>query len=188
MSRWLSCAVLLTVVALAVCGCGGSVEEGESTGETPPAADVPTVVARYPLDDASDVIDAGAVEFDAGVTSDGRGSVKVTADGPVTVRLFEMGDIDVEFANLSYRAMVRSEGLEGAAYIEMWCSFGELGEYFSRAVQTPAVGDSDWAAQETAFILQAGQNPDNVKLNLVVDGAGSVWIDDITVLVLDFAQ
>ena len=26
---------------------------------------------------------------------------------------------------------------------------------------------------------EASQNPDNVKLNLVVEGSGTVWIDDI---------
>lgn len=29
------------------------------------------------------------------------------------------------------------------------------------------------------FFLQKGENPDNVKLNLVIEGKGTVWIDDI---------
>jgi hypothetical protein len=33
--------------------------------------------------------------------------------------------------------------------------------------------------QETPFFLKKGENPDNVKINLVVNGKGSVWIDDI---------
>jgi hypothetical protein len=33
--------------------------------------------------------------------------------------------------------------------------------------------------QETPFFLKKGENPNNVKLNLVIDGKGMVWIDDI---------
>ena len=35
---------------------------------------------------------------------------------------------------------------------------------------------------EIMFILEKGQNPDNVKLNLVIEGKGTVWIDDILIL------
>jgi hypothetical protein len=33
--------------------------------------------------------------------------------------------------------------------------------------------------QETPFILQPGQNPDLIRLNLVIDGTGVVWIDSL---------
>jgi hypothetical protein len=36
------------------------------------------------------------VEIDKGVSSDGNGSLRITATGPTVVRLFETGDIDVE--------------------------------------------------------------------------------------------
>ena len=29
------------------------------------------------------------------------------------------------------------------------------------------------------FFLKEGENPDNIKLNLVINGKGTVWIDDI---------
>ena len=40
-------------------------------------------------------------------------------------------------------------------------------------------GTVEWATQETPFFLQRGQNPDNVKLNLVIEGTGTAWIDDV---------
>lgn len=39
-----------------------------------------------------------------------------------------------------------------------------------------------WTTVETPFFLQKGQNPDNIKLNLVVNGKGTVWIDDIKLI------
>src|SRR5262249_55977340 len=100
-------------------------------------------------------------------------------DGPMTVHLYETGDLDVEDARVIYQAKLRSEGLEGKAYLEMWCSFAGKGEFFSRALQAPIGGTTGGASQGTPFFLQKGQNPDNVKLNLVIDGRGTVWIDDL---------
>jgi hypothetical protein len=40
-------------------------------------------------------------------------------------------------------------------------------------------GTVDWTTQEIPFFLQQGQNPDTVKLNVVVEGEGTVWIDDV---------
>jgi hypothetical protein len=34
----------------------------------------------------------------------------------------------------------------------------------------------------TPFFLEAGQKPDLIRLNLVVNGTGTVWIDDIRLL------
>ncbi|MGZ3536392.1 MAG: hypothetical protein ACXU9K_14330, partial [Thermodesulfobacteriota bacterium] len=122
------------------------------------------------------------VQFDKEVSSDGNGSLKITATEPTVVRLFELGDIDVENARLIYQAKVRTEGVEGQVYLEMWCHFAGKGEYFSRGLQTPLTGTTNWTTEETPFFLKKGENPDNVKLNLVINGKGTAWIDDIRVL------
>jgi hypothetical protein len=64
----------------------------------------------------------------------------------------------------------------------MWCYFPGKGEFFSRGLQTALTGSSDWTTQETFFFLKKGENPDNVKLNLVINGKGTAWIDDIHLL------
>jgi hypothetical protein len=43
-------------------------------------------------------------------------------------------------------------------------------------------GEVEWTHQETPFFLKKGENPDNVQLNLVVNGSGTVWIDDIKLM------
>ncbi len=136
-------------------------------------------IARFPLDSLEDVLTRDGVELDAEVTSDGGGSLRIAAEAPRVVRLFEVPDPDVEQARLIYSARVRSEKLEGMAYLEMWCRFPGKGEYFSRGLVSPLSGTVDWTSHETPFFLQAGENPDLVKLNLVVDGRGTVWIDDV---------
>jgi len=64
----------------------------------------------------------------------------------------------------------------------MWCHFPGKGEFFSRALQFPLSGSNEWTSQETPFFLKKNENPDNVKIDLVVNGKGTVWIDDIRLI------
>jgi hypothetical protein len=151
---------------LAAAGCSGR------------SADI-TELKRYPISDLNGLITRSGVELDGAITADGDGSLRIQADQPVTVRLYETGDIDIEEARLIYRAKIRSEDVSGRVYLEMWCQFPGKGDFFSRALHSPITGTNDWSTQETPFFLQPGQNPENVKLNLVIEGTGTVWIDDI---------
>ena len=81
-----------------------------------------------------------------------------------------------------YQARLRTEDVQGQVYLEMWCHFPDKGEFFSRSVDTPLTGSTEWTTEETPFSLKKGENPDFVKLNLVFDGTGTVWIDDIRLL------
>lgn len=167
MRRLLNLAAILLVVYIGACS------------KLPEQA---TEIKRYPLDSAEGVITQSGVRFDKEISSDGRGSLKITVQEPTVVRIFETGDIDAENARLIYQAKVRTEGIEGQVYLEMWCSFSGKGEFFSRGLHSPLSGTTNWTTQETPFFLQRGENPDNVKLNLVINGKGTVWIDDIRLL------
>jgi hypothetical protein len=137
---------------------------------------------RFPIESLEGVIVQSGLQFDKDISSDGNGSLRITASEPAVTRLFELGDIDVEDARLIYQAKVRTEGVEGQVYLEMWCRFPGKGEFFSRGLQTPLTGTTDWTSEETPFFLKKGENPDNVKLNLVINGKGTAWIDDIRLL------
>jgi len=139
-------------------------------------------IKRFPIDSLEGIITQSGVQFDKQVSSDGNGSLKITATEPTVVRLFEFGNIDIENARLIYQAKVHTEGVEGQVYLEMWVHFPGKGEFFSRGLQTPLTGTTNWTTEETPFFLKKGERPDNVKLNLVIDGKGIAWIDDIRVL------
>ena len=139
---------------------------------TKPSSEV-VELKKLPVDSLKGIITQSGVEIDKAVSSDGNGSLKITATEPTTVRLFETGDIDVENARLIYQAKVRTEGIDGKVYLEMWCNFPGKGEFFSRGLQTPLKGTTNWTTEETPFFMQKGENPDNVKLNLIIDGKGT---------------
>ena len=138
-----------------------------------------TDIHHYPIDSLEGIITKSGVQMDEKITSDGNGSLRITTNKPTTIRLYETGDIDIENARLIYQAKLRTEGVEGQVYIEMWCHFPEKGEFFSRALQSQLSGSNEWKSQETPFFLKKGQKPDNIKINVVVNGKGTVWIDDI---------
>jgi len=138
----------------------------------------PQTVKEYPLDSIEGVLTRTGVAFDPAVSTDGKGSIRVDAAAPMTVRLYEVKDINVDNARLTYRAKLKTQNVEGKVFLEMWCVFAGKGEYFSRALETFVTGTTDWVTQETPFFLKKGQTPEIVRLNVVVNGKGTVWIDD----------
>ena len=153
---------------------------------SPPDAIEVTELRRFALDNTEGLITQSGVRIDEQISSDGNGSLRIEAMEPTTIRLFETGDIDIENTRLIYQAKVRTENVEGQVYLEMWCHFPGKGEFFSRDLLFPLTGTTDWTIQETPFLLKKGENPDNVKLNLAIDGKGTAWIDDIRLLKAPF--
>lgn len=134
---------------------------------------------HLPINSLEGIITRSNVEIDRQISSDGGGSLRISVTKPTVVRLFEVGDLDIENARLIYRAKLRTEGLDGQVYLEMWCHFPGKGEFFSRGLQKPLSGTTEWTSVETPFFLKKGENPDNIRLNVVISGPGTAWIDDI---------
>lgn len=137
---------------------------------------------KYPLDSLDGVIQMSGVEVDRAVKKEGAASLKIAVAEPSVIPIFETGDIDVENAALVYQAKVRTQDAQGSVYLEIWCHFEGKGEFFSRGLQSAMKGTLGWTSQETPFFLKAGENPDNIKLNIVSEGTGAIWIDDIRLL------
>ena len=99
-----------------------------------------------------------------------------------TIRLFEVEIPDVEQCLLTYRAELKAEELQGRAFLEMWCRMPGRGEYFSKGYKQAVSGTVDWARYEIPFFLERDRRPDLVKLNVVVEGPGTVWLRNVELL------
>jgi len=115
-----------------------------------------------------------------------QGVVAVAQDGWVvdskeeqTIRLFEVQDPQAEQCLISYRAKMKTDGLAGRAFLEMWCRLPGHGEFFSKGLNQAVRGTTDWASYEIPFYLKKGQKPDLIKLNLIVEGRGKIWLRDV---------
>ena len=111
-----------------------------------------------------------------------QGAWRIDATGKQTIRLFEVEDPAVEQCLLTYRAELKAEGLNGPAFLEMWCRLPGRGEFFSKGHQQAVSGTVNWARYEIPFYLKRGQKPDLIKLNLAVEGSGTVWLRNIELL------
>jgi hypothetical protein len=46
-------------------------------------------------------------------------------------------------------------------------------------MNSAVIDKSDWRLIHTPFIFQRGQKPDKVTLNIIINGKGTVWVDDV---------
>jgi hypothetical protein len=99
-----------------------------------------------------------------------------------TIYLFEVPEPGIDQCMLSYRAKMKTQDVQGRAYLEMRCRLPGRGEFFSKGFHNAVSGTNDWASYEIPFYLKRGQKPDLVKLNLVLEGRGTVWIKNIQLL------
>ena len=136
-------------------------------------------LGKLTLDDASSL--GTTVATDLTVKQEGAGSIRISTAWPTTISLGEVLELDVENARLIYQAKVRSEGLEGTAFLEMWCHVGE-GQYFSRGMNSVVTDTMNWKTLQALFFLQPGQSAKKVTLNIVINGKGTVWVDDVRLL------
>ena len=128
-------------------------------------------------------------EFDAThwpITRDGvsvdQGGWRIQSHEERVVRLFEVHHPHVEQCLLTYRVQMKTENVKKGAYLEMWCEFPGRGEFFSKGLHHRVKGTVDWASYETPFYLRKGQCPDLIKLNVVMEGEGTLWLRHLELL------
>lgn len=164
--------LLALVIGLATIAC---------KSEPAPKAEA-VELKHFPLDSLEGIRATTGVSFDAKISADGKGSLRVEAKEPITVPLFEITDVAVENAAVIYMAKLQSENLDGKAFLEMWVRVPGKGEFFSRGLDRPITGTMSWMTVATPFFLERGQKPDLIRLNLVIQGKGRVWIDDVRLM------
>ena len=133
----------------------------------------PKTIRRFHTSDATLSKDSITVAQDHWVVDTKEGQ---------TIRLFEIQDTDAEQCLVTYRATMKTEGLAGRAFLEMWCRVPGRGEFFSKGLNQAITGTTGWASYEIPFYLKKGQKSDLIKLNLVIEGTGKVSMKDIELL------
>ena len=141
-------------------------------GSRPPASGAPLQVVSIKKFTAADAVLSGSVAVHGGAWS-------AALKSPETLHLFEVADPGAEKCKVFYRAKLRTQDFKGQVYLEMWCRLPGKGEFFSRGLDNTVTGTSGWVSCETPFILEAGQQPDLIRLNVVAKGEGVVMVKDV---------
>jgi hypothetical protein len=163
--RWLIGAGLVTLLFAAV-GCKKKVV-------------APSDIEYFPADTMEKVLTPGMIALDKAVSSDGSGSLKIAVDQPTTLRLYEVTFPGVDDAKYIYKAKLKAKDFGGDVYLQMLIHFPSGGQITSTNYQNAIGGTTDWVPLETFGIVQKKQKPDAVQLNLVLNGVGTVWVDDV---------
>ncbi|HEX6230269.1 MAG TPA: hypothetical protein VF029_00985 [Actinomycetota bacterium] len=160
--RWLVAGPLIGIAVLApACGSGTEAVATIDWRETAPAS---------------------------GTVSDGSVLVDAPADGGV----FPLARIDgpaVGGEGYAIVGEVRYEDVQGSGFLEMWSVFDGDERYFSRTLDREGPlaalsGSSAWREFELPFFLQGSEPPRRLEVNLVLPGAGRVWIGSIELVPL----
>lgn len=143
----------------------------------------PSDIEAFSADTMEKVVSTDMVAVDNSVFTEGKGSLKITLEQPATVRLYEVAFPQCDNANLVYKVKMKAKDFGGDAYLQMVVHFPSGGEMtmdnYQAKVGGPMGGTMDWTAQELTAPIRKGQKPDSVKLNLILNGGGTVWVDDI---------
>ena len=124
-----------------------------------------------------------------GVAADQEGW-QIDATGNRTVKLHEFTRVKEAVPGSAtlqtFRAKMKSRDLQGKARLELIGQVpeaGKKGRLISRGPDMPLTGTTDWASFETSFRCEKDQPlPREFKLNLVIEGKGTVWTKDIELL------
>ncbi len=139
----------------------------------------PKDVVVFPCNSADKVVTQGVVTEDKTVSADGQGSLKISTEMPTTIRLFEVPYPRVEGCKVWYKAKIRTEQFGGSVYLQMVVHFSRGGEITAQNYQQAIRGNTDWKESVADATVRKGQKPSSIDLNLVVNGAGTIWVDDV---------
>lgn len=112
-----------------------------------------------------------------------------TTEEPKTIRLFEIEPAklaspkELENCVVTYRAKLNTKDATGKVYLEMWCRVPPHPPAFSKGFHHAVTGTNGWATYETPFFLKKGEKADLLKLNVVTEGSGTIYLKDVEVIV-----
>lgn len=123
--------------------------------------------------------------LDTGVSADGKGALKIASytPGKKVVPMYVVKSVNTgERRRLAYRALVSTGDIRGQAYLQLAVKLA--GE------ETPAISENrvqairsatspQWVQLETAYFIPPGKTVEEARLNFVLDGLGTAWIDDL---------
>jgi hypothetical protein len=120
----------------------------------------------------------------AGPGGEGRANVRVANPGPglrrVTLAVFREPALSTPY--WSVRGRVRTDGVAGPGYLEMWSTFPDGRSYFSRTLSAVGPmrsleGTQGWRDFTLPFRSEAGHAPPvELTVNVVLPGAGTVEV------------
>ena len=141
----------------------------------------PKDIQSFNCDSLDGILTEGVATVDTQNPAEGAGSLKFSVAQPVTLPLFEIklpGD-GAKFT-LTYKMKVKD--FSGDAYGQMDVNYANGGKQSLNNYQSAMGATSDWQPRELTYTVQRGQKVSSIVLSLILNGSGTVWIDDVHVI------
>lgn len=106
----------------------------------------------------------------------------VQAAAATTLNLFDVPLQNLDQCKLTWRFRLSTDGLSSPVHAELWCRIPGKGRFFSRGLDQKVKGSVADKLIEIPFLLEAGQHADQLNLNLVFSGPGTVRLKDLEIL------
>ncbi|MCX7830265.1 MAG: hypothetical protein N2445_04320 [Acidobacteria bacterium] len=142
----------------------------------------PKEVDEFACNDTERVLAKEYVTLDKNISSDGNGSIKIETKEPLTVRFYEV-KLPGENSKYTFKVKMKSAGLKDSAYLAMDINYPGGGK---QSVQSDTkdylYGDNDWTPMSIT-ISAPNQKAASVILYVVLTNEGTVWVDDLHLIV-----
>jgi len=135
---------------------------------------------------ASGALRAGTVEPAEGDPSAAR--LRLSSDGAGAVTFMVIDEPRVTRAVYALVGRVRTENVEGSAYLEMWSHFPGGGRYFSRTLgEDGPLADLGGTQARRRFVLPFYNKadappPERLTVSVVFAGPGTVYLDSVRLM------
>ncbi len=158
--------LVLAVAALVVwMGCSKKVEP-------------PKEIQFFNCDTLDGVLTEGVAVVDTQNPAEGTGSLKIASAQPVTLPLFEI-KLPGDGAKFTLQYKMKVKDYSGDAYGQMDFNYGSGGKQSPNNYPSAMGGTSDWQQREISYTVQRGQKVSSIVFSLILNGSGTVWVDDV---------
>ncbi|MDN5278031.1 MAG: hypothetical protein PWR01_1996 [Clostridiales bacterium] len=120
------------------------------------------------------------VVLDSATKVEGENSLKIVAVAPCRVTVGRFSGTDFDNFTLKTTAKIKAELETGVVVLETLVK-SKGGFYFSRAMDQQIGPKTQWQKVFTRFFFKEKERPDEIFVNLIIEGNGTVWVDDINI-------
>lgn len=114
------------------------------------------------------------------------GECKIERRGEEVISLFEIEPADLDRGLLSLRTEIRSQDLVGHAWLELTCGYPDRRSQVREIRYQENRRSTDWKFADLSQFLRKDQRPSLIRLCLVTEGPGTIWIRNTQAIVTPF--
>ncbi len=110
-----------------------------------------------------------------------EGALRVDVDytSVFNLKKVDLGDKNYSGKTLNYSLRAKTLNFEGQAFLELAVRFKGTTTLFRRGFNSKVFNNSNWKTLRVAYPIRPSEQAEIAYMNVIVEGRGSIWFDDI---------